>query len=78
MKPASKIISKLGGAAKVAAIAGVHRTRVYKWMRAQEDGGTGGIIPQRHIPKIISAAKEMGIELTGDDFLPVACGGDVS
>lgn len=73
MEPASKIINLLGGAAAVASIAGVHRTRVYKWMRPREEGGTGGVIPQGHIPKIISAAREMGVNLSGDDFLPAGC-----
>jgi hypothetical protein len=70
MEPARTIISKLGGATAVAAIAGVHRTRVYLWMRGKEVGGTGGLIPQWHIPKLMAAAQANGVTLTGDDFLP--------
>lgn len=73
MEPATHIIQALGGAAQVASIVGVHRTRVYRWMKSQADGGTGGIIPQRHIPKIMAAAKVAGVNLTGDDFLPASC-----
>lgn len=70
MEPATTIIKTLGGAAKVAQIAGVHRTRVYSWMRPVSAGGTGGYIPMRHIPKIIAQAKAEGVDLSGDDFLP--------
>lgn len=72
MEPASKIVSALGGVRAVAEIAGVHRTRVYGWMKPKEDGGTGGVIPYPHIPKIMAAAKKAGIRLSGDDFIPTA------
>ena len=71
MEPASNIIKSLGGAVQVARIAGVHRTRVYTWMRPRDAGGTGGIIPIRHAGKIIEAARAKGIALSGDDFIPV-------
>ena len=70
MEPASKIITALGGASKVARIVGVHRTRVYGWMKPKDAGGTGGIIPYPHIAKIVEAATRAGIRLTGDDFMP--------
>lgn len=70
MEPASSIIKKLGGANCVAEIAGVHRTRVYGWMRPKTDGGTGGVIPLAHAAKLIEAARRKGIALTGDDFIP--------
>lgn len=70
MEPAHSIITQLGGPTKVAAIVGVHRTRVSNWMRPKSKGGTGGTIPQNHIHAIMSAAYEAGIFLTGDDFLP--------
>lgn len=74
MEPASTIIKKLGGTSSVAKIAGVHRTRVWNWTRAKEDGGTGGVIPMPHIPKLIAAAKSEGIPISGDDFIPSAEG----
>jgi hypothetical protein len=71
MEPASSIIIKLGGAPKVAALVGVHRTRVYLWMRPRSVGGTGGNIPQAHQLTILRAAKEAGIDdITGESFLP--------
>lgn len=72
MEPAASIISSLGGDTVVAAIAGVHRTRVANWKRPKDSGGTGGAIPFRHVPALLKAAQEKGITLSADDFLPVA------
>lgn len=68
MKPAHSIIAKLGGPSAVAGIVGIHRTRVSNWKRPREVGGTGGLIPQRHIPDLLAYARQHGIELTADDF----------
>lgn len=70
MEPAAKIIGLLGGDTAVAQIARVHRTRVANWKRPKEVGGTGGVIPFRHVPALLEAAKSMGVELATDDFLP--------
>lgn len=70
MEPAQTIIQKLGGPTAVAGLVGIHRTRVSSWQRSQERGGTGGRIPQGHIPTLLQAARERGIELSADDFLP--------
>ena len=70
MEPARTIIDRLGGPNKVAAIAGVHRTRVSNWARDKNSGGTGGVIPFKHVPALLAAAKEKGVELSADDFLP--------
>lgn len=71
MEPATTIIRQLGGPNKVAEIVGVHRTRVSNWKRAKEDGGTGGMIPFKHVPSLLAAAKDAGLSWTADDFLPV-------
>ncbi len=70
MEPAHTIIRRLGGPNKVAAIAGVHRTRVSNWKRSKDDGGTGGMIPFKHVPALLAAAREQGVELNAEDFLP--------
>lgn len=70
MEPARTIIDRLGGPNKVATIAGVHRTRVSNWARTKESGGTGGVIPFKHVPALLAAAREAGFELSADDFLP--------
>lgn len=70
MEPAQSIIRKLGGPNAVAEITGVHRTRVSNWARPKESGGTGGTIPFKHVPTLLDAAKDKGIELSADEFLP--------
>jgi len=70
MEPAQTIVRKLGGPSEVAAIAGVHRTRVSNWMRPKDSGGTGGTIPLKHVRALIEAAKERGLDLSANDFLP--------
>ena len=70
LEPASSIIAKLGGPSKVAAVVGVHPTRVSNWKRAREVGGTGGTIPQKHHLSIIRLAVESGVAIGADDLLP--------
>jgi hypothetical protein len=76
MQPADSVIAKLGGVAKVAEIAGVHRTRVSNWKRPREAGGTGGRIPQGHIDGLLAHARSAGIDLTPADFFVVPQGGE--
>ncbi|WP_454919246.1 carph-isopro domain-containing protein [Xanthobacter sediminis] len=68
MEPAASIIDRLGGPSKISKQIGVHRTRVSNWKRARDAGGTGGIIPQKHIPGLIRMAQHEGVSLTVDDF----------
>lgn len=71
MDPASTIITKLGGEAKVSAITETAYTAPYRWQQPKDKGGTGGLIPQRHHPKLLSFAQENKIDLKPADFLPV-------
>lgn len=70
MEPAATIIATLGGDTAVAAITGVHRTRVANWKRPRSTGGTGGVIPLKHITKLLDAARDRDIPLTAAQFLP--------
>lgn len=70
MEPANTIITALGGPSKVSLITGVHRVRVSNWKRAKEKGGTGGLIPFKHAPKLLDEAKKLGVPLSLSDFLP--------
>jgi len=72
MEPARTIIDRLGGPTEVSRITGAHRTRVSNWARPKESGGTGGTIPFKHVPVLLQAAKDKGVELSTDDFLPVS------
>lgn len=70
LNPAHKIITALGGPNAVAECVGLHRTRVSKWQAPREAGGTGGLIPVRHIPALVRMANEKGVKLSASDFLP--------
>lgn len=70
MEPAQSIIRKLGGPTAVASLVGIHRTRVSSWQRDRASGGTGGRIPQNHIPVLLEFARSKEIALTHADFFP--------
>lgn len=70
MEPASTIIKKFGGEAKVSEITETAYTAPYRWQAPRSKGGTGGLIPQRHHPKLLSYAKENSIDLSPAEFLP--------
>lgn len=80
MEPASSIIAKfavekdgvrIGGEAKVASILNTAYTAPYRWQAARNKGGTGGSIPQRYHRALLSYARENGIDLKAEDFLPL-------
>jgi hypothetical protein len=70
VNPATPIIRKLGGEAKVAEIAGTARSAPYRWQQEKSRGGTGGLIPQRYHRALLDYAQAHGIPLTAEDFLP--------
>ncbi|MDG2570621.1 hypothetical protein P7L87_23970 [Vibrio parahaemolyticus] len=70
MEPANTIIKLLGGPTRVAEAVNVHRTRVHSWMRPREKGGTGGVIPHWHVPKLLAFAQKKGVKLKRTDFAP--------
>lgn len=69
LEPARSIIGKIG-VDIVAQRTKTHVSQVYRWMYSKPRGGTGGLIPMRHIPALIAEAKERGIALSADDFIP--------
>lgn len=70
LEPAKSIISRLGGLTVVQSVTGASRTRVYRWTQPKENGGTGGLIPLGHAPKLLEYAKANRIKISADDFFP--------
>lgn len=70
LEPANSIISRLGGLIVVQTVTGASRTRVYRWTQPKENGGTGGLIPLAHAPKLLEYAKANRIKVSADDFFP--------
>ena len=76
MDPATAIIKKLGGEAKVAAgIAGTALSAPYRCQHEKSRGGTGGLIPQPHRRRLLDYADAHGIALTAEEFLIRRAGG---
>src|SRR5882724_4368949 len=69
MDPATAIIRKLGGEAKVAGIAGTALSAPYRWQHEKSRGGTGGLIPQAHHRRLLDYADAHGIALAAEEFL---------
>lgn len=66
---AEKVISRFGGSTKLAALLGVSRVTIYRWMQPRPVG-TDGVIPSSKVPLLIDAAREAGIDLTDVDWSP--------
>ncbi|GAA5111917.1 hypothetical protein [Bartonella jaculi] len=75
MKQFYEIINLLGGVRRVSQLLGVHRTRVYVWLRPVSKGGTGGRIPTKHIPILLNEAKRIGAPIKAEDFFSFFYGG---
>lgn len=58
MTQVARIVEKCGGAPKVAKMAGVDVSRVYRWK----------FIPSRHHQTILERARAEGIDLKPEDF----------
>ncbi len=71
LEPAASIIDRFGGQVVVQEITGASRTRVYRWTQPKEAGGTGGMVPVDSAIKLLRYAREHGISVTADDFLPL-------
>ena len=69
MDPATAIIRKLGGEAKVAGIAGTALSAPYRWQHEKSRGGTGGLIPQAYHRRLLDYADAHGIALAAEEFL---------
>jgi hypothetical protein len=70
LEPAASIIKALGGEAITSEITGTAYTAPYRWQQPKDKGGTDGLIPQRHHPAILAYARNKGLEITAEHFLP--------
>lgn len=44
------------------------------WQASRERGGTDGLVPYRHIPKLLELAAKRGVPLSPADFIPTPTG----
>lgn len=69
-EPANTIIKKFKGLKPLADVTGVAAHTVMRWRMPRDKGGTGGVVPHWHIPAILKAARENGIDVRASDFAP--------
>lgn len=55
---ASNVIAKCGGHQMVADALGIDVSRVYRFTYEPDRGGTGGLIPARHQPVLLSKFRD--------------------
>jgi len=63
LSPAREVVAKLGGVNATARILDLSPSAVSRWMMPASRRGTGGSVPQRHWPTIISHAKKERIKI---------------
>lgn len=75
MEPANSILKLFEepgrkGTTVVAHLLGVHPSAPYRWINSKEKGGTGGTIPQWHHSDLLRVARDRGLPLRPEHFLP--------
>ena len=68
--PAARIIARLGGAKQTAALAGVLRQTVYRWLAPGDRGGSGGRVPHAAQASLVRATADWDAPLTFEEFAP--------
>ncbi len=63
LSPAREVVAKLGGVRATARILSLSPSAVSRWMMSTDRRGTGGSVPQRHWPAIITHAKKERIKI---------------
>lgn len=66
---AERVIDKFGTAARLAELAGIDKSSVYRWGYPKDKGGTDGAIPHGNHGAIMKAAVTAGIKLTRSDLV---------
>lgn len=67
-KQAERIIAKMGGARRLAALLGLSPATVYRWRYPVERGGTGGLIPSEYHQPVLDLAAVHTVDLRPEDF----------
>lgn len=69
MNAAEFVIEQFGGTVELANAINRHRSRIWRWTKSKEEGGTGGKIPTHAIPDIMEAASAAGITITAEQLI---------
>lgn len=66
---AERVIKAFGGAGRLAELAEIDNSSVYRWKYPKEKGGTDGAIPHANHDKIMVVAFRHNIKLTRSDLV---------
>jgi len=69
LSPAEYVIRVFGGVRKTARAVGRSPASVSKWRAKKKNNGSGGRIPTAAAERILSIAKETGLDITPFDLL---------
>lgn len=69
LSPAKEVVAKLGGVRPAARALQINPSAISRWMMPAVQRGTGGRIPQKHWPAILTFAKKEGIALSVHDLV---------
>jgi hypothetical protein len=72
MSVAQKMIERFGGHQELADELGVNIVQVYRWTYPKERKGTNGMIPARHFPALLAAAKRRKIKIKAAELIGAA------
>ena len=69
LSPAREVVAALGGVRATARVLDLNPSAVSRWMMPTKKRGTGGHVPQRHWPAILTHAKKERIKLSLRDLV---------
>jgi len=69
MSPVDYVIKVFGGVRATARAIGRSPTAVSKWRQPTDRGGSGGRVPNKAQPVVLQKAKELGLDITGEDLI---------
>jgi hypothetical protein len=67
--PANYAIQVFGSKTLLARAIKWNRSAIHHWSMPIESGGAGGYIPRKAMVQILEKARELGLDLTGDDLI---------
>jgi hypothetical protein len=66
--PATTLIARFGSVSELARVLQIDKSTVSRWQVDAQHGGTGGRIPQKYWPVLLSTARKRKIKLTLRDL----------
>lgn len=65
---ADNVVRKIGGVLATSRLLGLDRIAVWRWSQPREKGGQDGLVPAKHLQRLLALARHEGILFTDDDL----------